>query len=195
MSASIPPTVERLPLDGLVKLSSRVFPDARGMFLETWNQAAFAAIGIRAAFLQDNLSINARAGTLRGIHFQWGAAAQAKLIRCVAGAVRDVVVDLRPQSPTFGKHLVVPLCAVHADALFVPRGFGHGFITLLDNTIVAYKADAFYAPDAEGSIRWNDPDLQIDWGSEAFASTPILSAKDAGAPLWSAVRAQLLSEA
>lgn len=192
MSASIAPTLERLPLDGLIKLTARVFRDARGEFFETWNKAALSELGIDAAFVQDNLSINTHAGTLRGIHFQKGAAAQAKFIRCITGAIRDVVVDLRPQSRTFGQWLAVPLSAANADALFIPKGFGHGFITLEDNTIVAYKADAFYAPEAEGSIRWNAPDLQIQWGPEAFASTPILSEKDACAPSWQAVRAALV---
>ena len=175
--------IERLRLPGVLLLKTRNYQDARGLFTELWNENAYCIPGLPARFCQDNLSISRSRGTLRGIHFQKGEAAQGKLVRPIQGAIRDVVVDLRSESPTRFQWMVVELHAQEAEALFVPKGFGHGFLTLEDATCVYYKADAPYSPQAEGSIRWDDPTLQIEWGSEPFAQTPILSEKDAAAPL------------
>ena len=177
-------TVSELSLAGVLLLRDKNFRDARGRFTELWNAERYRLPGA-GVFCQDNLSVSAKRGTLRGIHFQRAAAAQSKLVRPVCGAVRDVVVDLRPGSTTYLKWLAVTLSAQNADALFVPKGFGHAFLTLEDETVVFYKVDTPYRPGEEGAIRWNDPTLQIDWGAELFARTPILSEKDAAAPLLS----------
>lgn len=158
----------------------KVFGDHRGWFMETWSKRVFEAAGLHYDFVQDNQSYSARKGTLRGIHFQKGAAAQAKLVRCVRGAVLDVAVDLRIGSPTYKKWAVVELSAENKRQLLIPRGFGHGFATLTDDVEFVYKADNFYAPETEGSILWNDPELNIDWHG---VENPVIAAKDAAAPL------------
>ena len=146
--------------------------------MESWNKRAFAEAGLNYDFVQDNHSSSEVKGTLRGIHFQIGDKAQAKLVRCVKGAVLDVAVDLRPNSPTYKQWIGVELSADNKKQLLLPRGFGHGFLTLTDEVEFMYKADNFYAPEADGGIRWNDPELAIEWGIEE----PILSAKDQQAP-------------
>ncbi|MCR5663641.1 MAG: dTDP-4-dehydrorhamnose 3,5-epimerase [Oscillospiraceae bacterium] len=156
----------------------KVFGDHRGFFMESWSKKAFEAAGLHYDFVQDNHSSSTVKGTLRGVHFQRGDKAQAKLVRCVAGAVLDVAVDLRPQSPTYRQWVAVELSADNKRQLLIPRGFGHGFVTLTDRVEFLYKADNPYAPEADGGIRWNDPELAIDWGVE----NPILSEKDARAP-------------
>lgn len=156
----------------------KVFGDHRGFFMESWSKKAFEAAGLHYDFVQDNHSSSTVKGTLRGVHFQHGDKAQAKLVRCVAGAVLDVAVDLRPQSPTYRQWVAVELSADNKRQLLIPRGFGHGFVTLTDRVEFLYKADNPYAPEADGGIRWNDPELAIDWGVE----NPILSEKDARAP-------------
>lgn len=158
----------------------KVFGDHRGWFMETWSKRVFEAAGLHYDFVQDNQSYSARKGTLRGIHFQKGAAAQAKLVRCVRGAVLDVAVDLRIGSPTYKKWAAVELSAENKRQLLIPRGFGHGFATLTDDVEFIYKADNFYAPETEGSILWNDPELNIDWRG---VENPVIAAKDAAAPL------------
>jgi dTDP-4-dehydrorhamnose 3,5-epimerase len=157
-----------------------VFGDHRGWFMETWSKRVFEAAGLHYDFVQDNQSYSARKGTLRGIHFQKGAAAQAKLVRCVHGAVLDVAVDLRIGSPTYKKWAAVELSAENKRQLLIPRGFGHGFATLSDDVEFVYKADNFYVPETEGSILWNDPELNIDWHG---VENPVIAAKDAAAPL------------
>lgn len=158
----------------------KVFGDQRGWFMETWSKRVFEAAGLHYDFVQDNQSYSARKGTLRGIHFQKGAAAQAKLVRCVRGAVLDVAVDLRIGSPTYKKWAAVELSAENKRQLLIPRGFGHGFATLSDDVEFVYKADNFYVPETEGSILWNDPELNIDWHG---VENPVIAAKDAAAPL------------
>ena len=158
----------------------KVFGDHRGWFMETWSKRVFEAAGLHYDFVQDNQSYSARKGTLRGIQFQKGAAAQAKLVRCVRGAVLDVAVDLRIGSPTYKKWAAVELSAENKRQLLIPRGFGHGFATLTDDVEFVYKADNFYAPETEGSILWNDPELNIDWHG---VENPVIAAKDAAAPL------------
>ena len=130
--------------------------------------------GLYYEFVQDNHSMSSVKGTLRGIHFQKGDKAQAKLVRCVRGAVLDVAVDLRHESPTYKQWVAVELSAENKKQLLIPRGFGHGFVTLTDEVEFLYKADNYYAPEADGGIRWNDPEIGVEWGVEE----PILSAKD-----------------
>lgn len=163
------------PLNGLLILKPRIFADERGHFLETFNQARFAeATGIDARFVQDNESVST-ARVLRGLHFQVDPHAQGKLVHVVRGAVLDVCVDIRPQSPTFGKHIKVRLDGATKEMLWIPPGFAHGFVVLEHDAVFAYKCTTYYTPAAERTIRWNDPDLAIDWGVEA----PVVSEKDA----------------
>lgn len=137
--------------------------DARGWFSETWSRARFAAAGIDCDFVQDNQSWSEAQGVVRGLHFQRPPYAQAKLVRCLRGAILDVVVDLRAGSPSFGRHYAVELTAESGDQLFVPPAFAHGFVTLKPGTEVAYKVSAPYAPAHEAGLAWDDPDLAIDW--------------------------------
>ena len=174
-------------LDGVFIVEPKVFGDGRGFFMESWSKRSFEEAGFFYDFVQDNHSLSAVKGTLRGIHFQRGEYAQAKLVRCVRGAVLDVAVDLRRSSPAFGRWVAVELSAENRRQLLIPRGFGHGFVTLTDETEFLYKADNFYAPAYEGGIRWNDAELGIDWGVE----NPILSPRDAALPLWKEVRSSL----
>lgn len=148
-------------LAGLVTIEPRVFQDVRGFFLECWNAVTFAEGGIDAEFVQDNHS-RSHAGVLRGLHFQ-DPGAQGKLVRVVSGAIFDVAVDLRRDSPTFGEWMGIELSAANKRMIWVPRGFAHGFLALENDTDVHYKCDAPYAPQAEHSLAWNDPDLAIKW--------------------------------
>lgn len=170
--------ITRTKLDGVVIIEPAVFGDKRGFFMESWSRRAFAAAGLDYDFVQDNHSASTVKGTLRGIHFQRGEAAQAKLVRCTKGAVLDVAVDLRPDSPTYKQWIGVELSADNKRQLLIPRGFGHAFLTLTDEVEFMYKADNFYALEADGGIRWNDPELAIDWGIDE----PILSDKDSKLP-------------
>jgi len=167
-------------LDGVYIVEPRVFGDHRGFFMESWSKRAFEEAGFFYDFVQDNHSYSSVKGTLRGIHFQRGEYSQAKLVRCVRGAVLDVAVDLRPESPTYGQWTAVELSAENKRQFLIPRRFGHGFVTLTDEVEFLYKADNFYAPAFDGGIRWNDAALGIDWGVEA----PVLSEKDSALPLW-----------
>ena len=144
-------------------LNPKVFADARGYFMETWREADFNAhIGHDVHFAQDNQSFSSR-GVLRGLHYQQGEFSQAKLVRVLAGTVVDVAVDLRKDSPTFGKHVMVELSAENKKQLFIPRGFAHGFQVISEQALFTYKVDNIYAPQAERSIRYNDPTLNIAW--------------------------------
>ncbi|HEX2618216.1 MAG TPA: dTDP-4-dehydrorhamnose 3,5-epimerase [Flavobacteriales bacterium] len=166
--------VERTPLEGLLVLHPRIFRDDRGYFFEPFNVRAFTeATGVQVIFVQDNES-RSEAGVLRGLHLQCAPHAQAKLVRVVAGAVLDVCVDIRPDSPTFGKHFSVRLDAEAKNMLYVPTGFAHGFRALENGTILSYKCSDYYAPAHERTIQWNDPDLGIDWGVQ----DPIMSDRD-----------------
>ena len=165
-------------LDGVVILEPDVFGDHRGFFMESWSKRKMGELGLHYDFVQDNHSSSTVKGTLRGIHFQRGDKAQAKLVRCTSGAVLDVAVDLRPSSPTYKQWVAVELSAENKKQLMIPRGFGHGFVTLTDHVEFLYKADNYYAPEADGGIRWNDPELGIDWG----VTEPVLSAKDSISP-------------
>lgn len=165
-------------LDGVVILIPKVFGDHRGFFMESWSRRTMEEAGFHYDFVQDNHSLSTVKGTLRGIHFQRGDKAQAKLVRCVRGAVLDVAVDLRHDSPTYKQWVAVELSEENKKQLLIPRGFGHGFVTLTDHVEFLYKADNYYAPEADGGVRWNDPDIAVDWGIEH----PILSEKDAKNP-------------
>lgn len=170
--------VTKTAIEGVLIVEPAVFGDPRGFFMESWSRRSFEEAGLYFDFVQDNHSSSAVKGTLRGIHFQRGEMSQAKLVRCVKGAVLDVAVDLRPESPTYKQWVAVELSAENKKQLLIPRRFGHGFVTLTDEVEFLYKADNFYAPDQEGGIRWNDPELNIDWGVE----DPVLSNKDQNAP-------------
>lgn len=165
-------------LEGVYIVEPVVFGDHRGFFMESWSKRDFEEAGLFYEFVQDNHSSSTGKGTLRGIHFQRGDKAQAKLVRCVRGAVLDVAVDLRPSSFTYKKWVAVELSAANRRQLLIPRGFGHGFLTLTDDVEFLYRADNPYAPEADGGIRWNDPEIGVEWGIEA----PILSEKDSRSP-------------
>jgi dTDP-4-dehydrorhamnose 3,5-epimerase len=167
-------TVEKTPLEGLLVLKPRVFRDARGFFLESYNQATFAAAGIDTAFMQDNHSKSSK-GTLRGLHFQT-TPGQVKLVRCAVGAIWDVAVDIRPHSPTFGRHFGVELTPDEARMLYVPVGFAHGFVVLSETAEVLYKCSNVYNPATEAGIAWNDPDLNVAWPLQGVE--PLLSERD-----------------
>ena len=168
----------RTKLEGVYILIPKVFGDHRGFFMLSWSCRTMGEAGLYYDFVQDNHSLSTVKGTLRGIHFQKGDKAQAKLVRCVRGAVLDVAVDLRHDSPTYKQWVGVELSEENKKQLLIPRGFGHGFVTLTDHVEFLYKADNYYAPEADGGIRWNDPDIGVDWG----ISEPILSEKDTKNP-------------
>lgn len=165
-------------LAGVFMVEPAVFGDQRGFFMESWSERAFEEAGLHYHFVQDNHSYSSEKGTLRGIHFQKGEKSQAKLVRCVRGSVLDVAVDLRPSSPNYRRWVGVELTAENKRQLLIPRGFGHAFLTLTDEVEFLYKADNPYAPEADGGIRWSDPDLGITWG----ITRPVLSEKDRNAP-------------
>ncbi len=151
------------PLNGCIVLTPIIFPDHRGCFFEPYNKDVFdEALGYEVNFVQDNESFSTK-GTLRGLHFQKGNYAQAKLIRVVQGSVLDVAVDLRENSPTFGKHFSIELSSENKKQLFIPRGFAHGFVVLSDTAIFSYKCDNYYHKASERGIIYNDPTLNIDW--------------------------------
>ncbi|MCX7888626.1 MAG: dTDP-4-dehydrorhamnose 3,5-epimerase [Rhodobacteraceae bacterium] len=171
--------VEQTPLEGVLVITPRRFGDARGWFSEVWNRAALAGAGIAIDFVQDNHSYSAAAGTLRGLHYQRPPRAQDKLVRCGRGTILDVAVDVRRGSPTFGRWFATELSAENGRQLLVPKGFLHGFVTRTADCEVLYKCSDVYAPDCDGAIRWDDPDIGIDWGLDG---TPVLSEKDRAAP-------------
>ncbi|AZO79501.1 MULTISPECIES: dTDP-4-dehydrorhamnose 3,5-epimerase [unclassified Bosea (in: a-proteobacteria)] len=171
---------EPLTIPSIVLIRPKKFGDARGYFMETWSAQDFAAAGIGTVFVQDNQSLSAARGVVRGLHFQAPPAAQAKLIRVLKGAIFDVTVDIRRGSPSYGKWCAATLTADGAEQLFVPRGFAHAFCTLEPDTEVVYKVDAPYAPQAEGGIAWDDPELAIDWPVSKTEAQ--LSGKDAALP-------------
>ena len=155
--------------------------DDRGFFMETYSRRALAAAGFDVEFVQDNHSLSRPAGTVRGLHFQLPPFAQDKLVRVVRGSILDVAVDIRQGSPTFGKHVAVKLTADDPTQLLVPVGFAHGFCTLEPDTEVIYKVTAFYSPECDRGIRWNDPALGIDWPVDEASA--LLSPKDRVTPL------------
>ena len=163
-------------------LEPQVFGDARGWFMESWSKKKMEDAGIFADFVQDNHSFSAQKGTLRGLHYQLNPMAQTKLLRASRGAIFDVAVDIRRGSPTYAKWVGVELSAENHRQLFIPRGFAHGFITLTDDVEVQYKADNFYAPECDGNIRWDDPEIGVKWPLAPI----VLSEKDTNAPFLAA---------
>ena len=176
--------IRETDLPGVVVLTPRRFGDDRGFFSETWNARAMADAGFELDFVQDNHSLSAQTGTVRGLHFQAPPHAQDKLVRVIAGSVMDVAVDVRRSSPTYGRWVGEVLSAENGRQLQVPKGYLHGFATLEPDTQVLYKCTDFYAPEADGSVRFDDPDLGIDWGIDP--GTAVLSGKDAAAQSFAA---------
>ncbi|KZE70478.1 dTDP-4-dehydrorhamnose 3,5-epimerase [Paenibacillus elgii] len=166
-------------LEGVVIVVPDVFGDNRGFFIESYNSDKFQKHGITYTFVQDNHSLSVKTGVLRGLHYQLNPKAQTKLVRVAAGAIYDVAVDIRKGSPTFGQWVGVILSAANKRQLLVPKGFAHGFCTLVPNTEVLYKVDEFYSPEHDRGIAWNDPALGIDWPT----ANPILSDKDGKHPV------------
>jgi dTDP-4-dehydrorhamnose 3,5-epimerase len=171
--------IQKTTIDGLLIFKPKVFGDKRGLFLETYNKQLFASLGLNVEFVQDNQSVSHK-GVVRGMHFQSPPFAQGKLVRVVYGAVWDVAVDIRKTSSTYGKYFAVKLDAENNAFFWIPEGFAHGFVALEDNTIFQYKVSNYYNRDAEMSIRWNDPTLNIPWETEQ----PTVSEKDQQSPLF-----------
>jgi dTDP-4-dehydrorhamnose 3,5-epimerase len=172
--------VKRLALDGVVVVTPKRFGDRRGFFSETYNKKVFADAGIALEFVQDNHSLSAEAGTVRGLHFQVAPKVQAKLVRVVKGAIFDVAVDVRRSSPTFGKWVSAMITAERGEQIFVPAGYAHGFCTVEPDTEVLYKVSDFYSPEHELGVRWDDPAIGIAW---PLRGKPTLSVKDEKNPL------------
>lgn len=172
--------ITKTAIDGVVIIEPQVFEDERGYFFESYNQAKMEEAGLHYNFIQDNQSKSCY-GTVRGIHFQKGEFAQAKLVRVLEGTVLDVAVDLRKNSPTFGKYVAVELSAENKKQLMIPRGFGHGFSVLSKTAVFAYKCDNVYNKASEGGIRFDDADIGVDW--KINPKDAILSEKDKNAPL------------
>jgi dTDP-4-dehydrorhamnose 3,5-epimerase len=166
-------------LQGLTIIEPDVHSDYRGFFMESYSSGKFAEHGIDFPFVQDNHSLSVEAGVLRGLHYQLQPKAQTKLVRVAFGAIYDVAVDIRKHSPTFGQWIGVILSEANKRQLLVPKGFAHGFCTIVPNTQVLYKVDDYYSPQHDCGIRWNDPELGIDWPT----SEPVLSEKDLKHPL------------
>lgn len=173
--------VRELELAGVYEIRPQRFGDSRGFFSETYSASGLATAGIDLVFIQDNHSLSRAAGVLRGLHYQLPPFAQDKLVRVVRGAILDVAVDIRKSSPTFGRWLALEVSAEKWNQILVPKGFAHGFITLVPDTEVVYKVTERYAPDHDRSIRFDDPAIGIDWQMPAAEIT--LSDKDRKAPL------------
>ncbi|MDI4658560.1 dTDP-4-dehydrorhamnose 3,5-epimerase [Xanthobacter autotrophicus] len=172
--------IEPYVLQGLFLIEPRRFGDNRGFFAETWSRRILKDAGIDIDFVQDNHSLSRQTGTVRGLHFQSPPHEQAKLVRCGRGRLFDVAVDLRRGSPTYGRWAGVELSAENGRQLLVPSGFGHGFVTREPDTEIVYKCSDYYAPECDGGIRWNDPDIGVHWGLSEAAG---ISDKDTRAPL------------
>jgi len=178
VSGKFTATPQALP--GVLLITPRRFGDHRGFFMETYSADAYADFGIDCAFVQDNHSLSAAAGTIRGLHFQRPPHAQAKLVRVVRGSVFDVAVDLRRSSPTYGQWCGATLTAEGGEQYFIPRGFAHAFCTLEPDTEFVYKVDGYYAPESDAGLRFDDPDLAIDWPVDRAGVT--VSEKDSSLP-------------
>ena len=171
--------VTQTNLKGVIIIEPQVFGEERGWFMESWSKQKYDSVLPHIDFVQDNHSYSAEKGVLRGLHYQIDPMAQAKMIRCTRGSIFDVAVDIRKNSPQYKKWTGVTLSADNKKQLFIPQGFAHGFLTLTDDVEVQYKADNYYAPHYDGNIRWDDPDIGIEWPFEPS----ILSDKDKNAPL------------
>ena len=176
--------VLRTCIEGAIIIEPRLFKDGRGYFFESFNQREFEEKICKTTFVQDNESKSSY-GVIRGLHFQKPPFAQSKLVRVVKGAVLDVAVDIRKGSPTFGQHVAVELTEENHRQFFIPRGFAHGFSVLSEDVVFQYKCDNFYAPQYEGAIAWNDPDLRIDW--RIPVEKVVLSEKDKVHPMLSEI--------
>jgi dTDP-4-dehydrorhamnose 3,5-epimerase len=172
--------IEGTGIFGLLVITPPRIGDVRGFFAETWSRDKLLGHGIALDFVQDNHSLSAQAGTVRGLHFQAPPHAQAKLVRCGRGVLFDVAVDIRRGSPSYGKWFGIELSFENGRQLLIPAGFAHGFVTRAPQTEIIYKCSDRYAPETEGALAWNDPDIGIDWGLGGVA--PLLSAKDGAAP-------------
>lgn len=172
--------VEATSIPAVKIVTPRRFQDERGFFAETYSRRKYDEAGITPELVQDNHSLSREVGTVRGLHFQTPPHAQDKLVRCGRGAIFDVVVDIRRGSPTYGQWVGLELSAENGKQLFVPIGFAHGFVTLLPDSEIVYKCSDYYAPETEGALRWNDPDVGIDW---PLTGAPVLNQKDAEAGL------------
>lgn len=170
--------VTETELKGVYIIEPKVFGDSRGWFMESWSKKKFEDAGFNIDFVQDNQSYSKQKGTLRGLHYQLDPMAQLKVVRCTRGALFDVAVDIRKNSPQYAKWTGVILSAENKRQLLIPRGFAHGFITLTDDVEVQYKADNYYAPECDGNILWSDPEIGVDWP----LAPVILSGKDEKAP-------------
>ncbi len=170
--------IVKTDIEDVLIIELKVFGDHRGWFTETYSKEKFKELGIDIDFIQDNHSLSAENGTLRGLHFQLEPKAQTKLVRCTKGEILDVAVDLRKNSPTYKKWVGVKLSDDNKKQLLVPKGFAHGFLTLTDDAEVQYKVDEYYSPENDRCIRFDDPEIGVDWGIE----NPILSDKDFNAP-------------
>jgi dTDP-4-dehydrorhamnose 3,5-epimerase len=182
--------IQKTELDGVLEIIPQRFGDERGFFSETYSRKDFAAAGIEIDWVQDNHSLSAESGVLRGLHCQLAPFAQDKLIRVLRGSIYDVAVDLRGGSPTFGKWTSIILSADSWNQLLIPRGFAHGFLTLEPGVEVAYKASSPYSPAHERSIRWNDPTIGVTW--PLHGREPVLSGKDRDAPYFNEISTQLV---
>lgn len=171
--------VTKTALHDVYVIEPKIFGDHRGWFMENYSKIKLAEAGVDCNFVQDNQSFSAYKGTLRGLHFQLNPKAQAKIVRCIKGAILDVAVDIRRGSPLYKKWVAVELTAENKKQVFIPKGFAHGFLTLTDDVEVLYKADEYYAPECDRNILYNDPEIGVEWGSGEF----ILSDKDRKAPL------------
>ena len=163
----------KTPIKGLLVIKPRIFGDDRGYFFESWSKQSFAEVGLNLDFVQDNQSLSGK-GVLRGLHFQSPPYAQGKLVRVIKGAVLDVAVDIRKESPTYGQYFSVELSEENKTIAWIPSGFAHGFLTLQDNTIFSYKCSGVYNKESEGALLWNDKDLNINWE----INNPLVSEKD-----------------
>jgi dTDP-4-dehydrorhamnose 3,5-epimerase len=176
--------VQRTRLPEVLVVKPRTFADERGFFVESWNQQRFdQAVGAPVRFVQDNYSRSAH-GVVRGLHYQLPPAAQGKLVRVASGRIWDVAVDLRRSSPRLGQWVGMELSAENGLQVWIPAGFGHGFVTLSDSADVLYKSTDFYAPAQERTLLWNDPHVAIEWPLGELRSAVTVSAKDASAPIW-----------
>ena len=184
--------IEQTALPGVVILTPARFGDTRGFFSESWNAARLAEQGIHTQFVQDNHSLSAQAGTVRGLHYQSPPHAQAKLVRCGRGALFDVAVDFRAGSPTWGKWVGVELSFDNGRQLLIPAGFLHGFVTRVPDTEIIYKCSDYYAPECDGAVRFDDSDISIDWGIDP--ADAVLSDKDRTAPLLSEISTPFIYE-
>ena len=173
-------TIEDLAIPDIKLITPKAHIDRRGSFCETWNQRDFERAGVRCNFVQDNHVVSKPAGTLRGLHFQSEPYAQGKLVRVARGRIFDVAVDIRPDSATFGQWVGREIDCGGGEQLWIPPGFAHGYLTLEPRTEVIYKVDQYYSPFAEGGIRWDDPDLGIDWPNSGIR--PVVSSRDRTLP-------------